>query len=106
MVFANAGIPVLLKEADQAALDRGHGQHSEELRQTRCSAAASLRNSSTSAATDQAGARLTTISHEADMVIEAVFEGMALKKQVFGELDRVCQARSDPRQQHLDAQHR
>ena len=23
MVFANAGIPVLLKEADQAALDRG-----------------------------------------------------------------------------------
>src|SRR6516165_9597666 len=25
-----------------------------------------------------------------DMVIEAVFEGMALKKQVFGELDRVC----------------
>src|ERR1700686_4561314 len=24
------------------------------------------------------------------MVIEAVFEGMALKKEVFGELDRVC----------------
>ena len=27
---------------------------------------------------------------KADMVIEAVFEGMALKKQVFAELDRVC----------------
>ena len=27
---------------------------------------------------------------KADMVIEAVFEGMALKKEVFGELDRVC----------------
>jgi 3-hydroxyacyl-CoA dehydrogenase len=27
---------------------------------------------------------------DADMVIEAVFEGMALKKQVFAELDRVC----------------
>src|SRR4029077_4187831 len=25
-----------------------------------------------------------------DMVIEAVFEGMALKKEDFGELDRVC----------------
>jgi 3-hydroxyacyl-CoA dehydrogenase len=25
-----------------------------------------------------------------DMIIEAVFEGMTLKKQVFGELDRVC----------------
>src|ERR1700723_2339004 len=27
---------------------------------------------------------------DADMVIEAVFEGMALKKEVFAELDRVC----------------
>src|SRR5690348_15897416 len=26
----------------------------------------------------------------ADMVVEAVFEGMALKKEVFSELDRVC----------------
>src|SRR6202140_1141350 len=26
------------------------------------------------------------------MVIEAVFEGMALKKEVFGELDRVCKS--------------
>src|SRR6202041_1188910 len=25
-----------------------------------------------------------------DMVIEAVFEGMALKKEIFGQLDRVC----------------
>ena len=32
MVFANAGIPVLLKEADQAALDRGHGKHPQKLR--------------------------------------------------------------------------
>src|SRR5262249_7850651 len=29
-----------------------------------------------------------------DMVVEAVFEGMALKKQVFSELDRVCQPRA------------
>ena len=25
-----------------------------------------------------------------DLVIEAVFEGMQLKKQVFGQLDQVC----------------
>ena len=31
-----------------------------------------------------------TVFANADMVIEAVFEGMALKKQVFAELDRVC----------------
>src|SRR5207302_4001332 len=27
---------------------------------------------------------------QVDMVIEAVFEGMALKKQVFAELDKIC----------------
>ena len=27
---------------------------------------------------------------QADMVVEAVFEGMALKKQVFGDLDKIC----------------
>src|SRR5207247_3748461 len=26
----------------------------------------------------------------ADMVVEAVFEGMALKKEVFGQLDKIC----------------
>ncbi len=35
-----------------------------------------------------------TLSYEdfgkVDMVVEAVFEGMALKKEVFGQLDRVC----------------
>ncbi len=35
MVFANAGIPVLLKEADQAALDRGMANDSEKLRHFR-----------------------------------------------------------------------
>ncbi len=28
---------------------------------------------------------------EVDIAVEAVFEGMELKKQVFGELDKVCQ---------------
>ena len=31
MAYANAGIPVLLKDVDQAALDRGLGDHSAEL---------------------------------------------------------------------------
>src|SRR5438270_8574037 len=31
--------------------------------------------------------------HEADIVVEAVFEGMALKKQVFAELDRAARRR-------------
>ena len=32
---------------------------------------------------------MTGLSH-VDMVVEAVFEGMALKKQVFGDLDKIC----------------
>ena len=89
MVFANAGIPVLIKEADQTALDRG-------LSNIRKNYANSVqRGRFTQQFVDE---RLKLIrptsSYEdfvqADMVVEAVFEGMALKKQVFAELDRVC----------------
>jgi 3-hydroxyacyl-CoA dehydrogenase len=89
MVLANAGIPVILKETDQAALDRGlatiqsnyansvkRGRFSQQLAEERLK-------------------RITpTLVYDdfsnADLVIEAVFEGMALKKEVFRELDRVC----------------
>lgn len=89
MVFANAGIPVLLKEVDQPSLDRG------------------LANIRKNYANSVSKGRLTqpfvderlkliqpTLSFDGfstvDMVVEAVFEGMELKKQVFAELDRVC----------------
>jgi len=88
MVFANAGIPVLLKETDQAALDRG-------LATIKKNYANSVKKGRfTQEAMDQRMARITpTLTYdgfgEVDMVVEAVFEGMALKKQVFGELDKV-----------------
>jgi 3-hydroxyacyl-CoA dehydrogenase len=89
MVFANAGIPVLLKESDQPALDRGlaniHKNYAGSVKRGRF----------TQQFVDE---RLKLIRptlkyegfEEADMVVEAVFEGMALKKEVFAELDRVC----------------
>jgi 3-hydroxyacyl-CoA dehydrogenase len=89
MSFANAGIPVLLKESDQAALDRG-------LATIRKNYETSVkRGRFTQQFVDE---RLKLIKpmvtydgfSEVDMVIEAVFEGMALKKQVFGELDKLC----------------
>jgi 3-hydroxyacyl-CoA dehydrogenase len=88
MVFANAGIPVHLKEADREALDRG-------LANIQRNYASSLaRGRFTPQFVDE---RLKLIQPtlaydrfaEADIIIEAVFEGMALKKQVFAELDRV-----------------
>jgi 3-hydroxyacyl-CoA dehydrogenase len=89
MVFANAGIPVLLKDTDQAALDRG-------LAHIRKNYATSVqRGRFTQQSVDERLKLITpTLSYgdfsQADIVIEAVFEGMALKKEVFGELDRVC----------------
>ncbi|HYL79130.1 MAG TPA: 3-hydroxyacyl-CoA dehydrogenase NAD-binding domain-containing protein [Bryobacteraceae bacterium] len=88
MVFANAGIPVLLKETDQAALDRG-------LATIKKNYANSVKKGRfTQESMDQRVGRITpTLTYdgfgEVDMVVEAVFEGMALKKQIFGELDKV-----------------
>ena len=89
MVLANASIPVLLKEADQAALDRGlatiKSNYANSVKRGRFSQEAA----------DERFNRITpTLSYDGfsnvDLVIEAVFEGMALKKEVFKELDRVC----------------
>jgi 3-hydroxyacyl-CoA dehydrogenase len=92
MTYANAGIPVLLKEADKAALDRGL----TTIRKTY--AATVSRGRLTQEQMEERLARIQpTLNYdgfeEADIIVEAVFEGMALKKQVFAELDRV--ARSD-----------
>ena len=89
MVLANAGIPVLLKETDQAALGRGLANIQKNY------ASSVKRGRFTQQEVDE---RLNLIHPaltydgfgEVDLVIEAVFEGMALKKQVFAELDRVC----------------
>ena len=88
MVFANAGIPVLLKETDQAALDRGLATIKKNY------ANSFKKGRFTQEQMDQRLARITpTLTYDGfdgvDMVVEAVFEGMALKKQIFGELDKI-----------------
>ena len=89
MNYANAGIPVLLKETSQEFLDRGlatiRKNYSNSVKKGRFS----------QEVMDQRMALITpTLTYdgfeEADIVTEAVFEGMDLKKQVFGELDKVC----------------
>jgi 3-hydroxyacyl-CoA dehydrogenase len=89
MVFANAGIPVLLRDVDEAALEVG-------ISKIRKNYASSVqRGRFTQAFVDERLRLITPVLtydafSEADMVVEAVFEGMALKKTVFAELDRVC----------------
>jgi 3-hydroxyacyl-CoA dehydrogenase len=89
MVLASAGISVLIKEADQAALDRGMATIQKNY------ASSVKRGRFTQQFVDDCLHRIQpTLSFDGfsgvDLVIEAVFEGMALKKEVFKELDRVC----------------
>jgi 3-hydroxyacyl-CoA dehydrogenase len=92
MAYANAGIPVRLKDADQPALLRGLGK----IRETYQSSAARGKLSE-----DQVAQRLSLITpttgvdgfDEVDIVVEAMFEDLALKKQVFADLGRLTAPR-------------
>lgn len=89
MVFANAGIPVMLKDADQAALDRGLANIQKNY------AISVQRGRFTQESVNERQKLITpTLRYEnfadADLVIEAVFENMALKKEIFAELNRAC----------------
>jgi 3-hydroxyacyl-CoA dehydrogenase len=86
---ADAGLAVTVKEADDQALTRGLARLDEHY------AGAARKGRITEAQAKERRARLRgTLDYaelaEADLVIEAVFESMALKKQVFAALDRVC----------------
>ena len=88
MAYANAGIPVLLKDVDQAALDRGVAVIRKNYESTM----------SKGKITPEAMARILalitpTTSYDGfadvDIAIEAVFENMDLKKTTFAELATV-----------------
>ena len=89
MNFINAGIPVVLLETKQEALDKG-------LATIRRNYDNSMKKGKLSQAeADQRMALITpTLGYEAfrdaDLVIEAVFENMDVKQQVFSTLDEVC----------------
>ena len=89
MNYANAGIPVLLKEASEEMLDRG-------LATIKKNYANSVKKGRfPQEVMDRRMALITpTLTYDgfedADIVTEAVFEGMELKKEVFAELDKIC----------------
>ncbi|MBT6444074.1 MAG: 3-hydroxyacyl-CoA dehydrogenase, partial [Acidimicrobiaceae bacterium] len=89
MNFANAGIPVNIVEQTDEALQRGLGVVRGNYERT----ASKGRISS-----DDVETRMGLISGstdmgnfaECDMIIEAVFEDMELKKSIFRQLDEIC----------------
>jgi 3-hydroxyacyl-CoA dehydrogenase len=89
MCFANAGIPVTVVEAAPEALMRGLDTVAKNYRTS------VSRGSFTTAEMDRRMGLFNGVTDieavsDADIVIEAVFEEMPIKKQVFGNLDRLA----------------
>ena len=91
MSFANAGVPVTVLETTQAALDKGLGvvmsNYESTLKKGRL----------TSEEFDRRLKRISgTLSYDdianADLIIEAVFEDLQVKRQVFEKLDEKAKA--------------
>ena len=91
MNFANAGIPVTVLETAQAALDKGLGTVRKNYESTLKKGRLSQDEF------DKRIKRITgTLSYDdlksADLIIEAVFEDMQVKQQVFEKLDKVAKS--------------
>lgn len=89
MSFANAGIPVLVIETSEEALKRGFDTMTKNyktsvqrggLKQEEMDKRLNLLKGTTS----------MEAAKDADIVIEAVFEEMGIKKEVFGALDKIA----------------
>ena len=89
MNFLNVGIPVVLLEMSREALDRGIGVIRRNYENT-----ASKGRLTMEQVEQRMGLLKPTLSYDelksADLIIEAVFETMAVKKEVFGKLDKVA----------------
>lgn len=89
MNFANVGLPVTITEMDQAALDRGLAVVRKNYERTAKSGRISP---------DDVEKRMDLITGtldygdlaDCDIVIEAVFENMDLKKKIFIQIDEIC----------------
>jgi 3-hydroxyacyl-CoA dehydrogenase len=89
MNYANAGIPVMVKETSQEALDRGMAiirkNYGNSVKKGKLPQAAMEQ---------RMGLITPQLTYDgfdqADIIAEAVFEGMALKKRVFAEIDAIA----------------
>jgi 3-hydroxyacyl-CoA dehydrogenase len=89
MNFLNAGIPVTIVETAQAALDRGvatiHRNYDNTAKKGRLTQA----DFTTRMGLLSPGLNLEALV-DCDLIIEAVYENMDIKKEVFGKLDKIA----------------
>lgn len=89
MNFANAGIPVTLIETEQAALDKGLVRISGNYANTVSKGRLSQEEMDRRMALLTGSTDMNAIA-DADIVIEAVFEDMNVKKAIFTKLDAIA----------------
>ena len=89
MNFANAGIQTVLVETSQAALDRGLGLVRGNYEASAAKGRLTAQQVSQRMALLAGSLDYAALS-DCDLVIEAVFENMALKKQICARLGQVC----------------
>ena len=91
LAFLNGGFPVTIVETTQEALDRGVDRIKDTL-----SANAKRGRITESQAADRLAKLTPSLKMEdlgnADLIIEAVFENMALKKEMFQKLDKIAKS--------------
>lgn len=93
MSLANAGLAVVLVERDAQALERGWAAIRKNY------AATASKGKLTAAQVEERLARIRTSLNmsdlrDADLVIEAAFEDMDVKRQIFTALDAICKPRA------------
>jgi 3-hydroxyacyl-CoA dehydrogenase len=89
MTFLNVGIPVTLVETSQAALDRGLGVIRSNYENTAKKGRMSVSQIEERMELITPALGLDALS-EVDLVIEAVFESMSVKKEIFSKLDQIA----------------
>ena len=88
MNFLNAGIPVTIVETKQEALDRGLATIRRNYENTASKGRISMDDVEKRMAQLKGSLALEDLA-QCDLVIEAIFENMDVKKDVFGKLDRI-----------------
>ena len=90
MNFANAGIPVTIIETSEDALKRGMATIEKNYQTSVQRGSLTPENMDEAPRAVHAARPTSTRSKDADIVIEAVFEDMPIKKEVFGKLDKIA----------------
>jgi 3-hydroxyacyl-CoA dehydrogenase len=89
MNMANVGIPVTMIETTQAGLDRGLATIRKNYENTASKGRISLDDVEARCGLIQGSLNLEDLA-DCDLIIEAVFENMAVKKDIFGRLDVIA----------------